>query len=329
MGKAKNKAYDEQQQARTDIRKTAATDYQTNKTPSPLEGEMAGVSQGMAGNYNKAVTGDADTYKGIMSGYGDYAKNANFSYKPVTAQRPAELSEGYGYLREAMPGYRDFAKTGGYSDTDIQELRARGTSPIRAAYGNTMMEMDRARSLGGNNGSPNYIAAVSRAQRDMPGQMADAMTGVNAELANSVRQGKLSGLAGMSGIGSTMGGMAGDEAGRILQADVNNQQADLQTQGMKDRANQFGLSGQAGLYGTTPGQSAMFGNQALQAYNTRAGMEQSRNQFGLGLMDAQMRSFNPQNDAKPKPWWQTALQTGAQMGGQVLGAMAGAPGGRI
>ena len=329
MGKAKNKAYDEQQKARTELRTKASTEYDKSRAPSPLEGEMAGVSQGMTGNYNNAVGNDAETYKGIMQGYGDYAKNANFSYKPVTAQRPQELNEGYGYLREAMPGYRDFAKTGGYSDTDIQELRARGTSPIRAAYGNTMMEMDRSRALGGNNGSPNYIAAVGRAQREMPGQMADAMTGVNAELANSVRQGKLSGLAGMSGIGSTMGGMAGDEAGRILQADVNNQQADLQTQGMKDRANQFGLSGQSSLYGTTPGQSSMFGNQALQAYNTRAGMEQNRNQFGLGLMDAQMRSFNPQNDVKPTPWWQQALNFGMQTGGNILGAYAGAPGGRI
>lgn len=314
MGKKKQATPNQQ-----DIYGRAVTGFNSAQQPSPLENEGASMGREMAGNYTNAVGRDTETYKNTMQGFQDYSKNANFSYKPVSATRPKELDEGYGYLREAMPGYRDFAKTGGYSDQDIQELRARGTSPIRAAYGNTMMEMDRARSLGGNGGAPNYIAAVGRAQREMPGQMADAMTGVNAELANSIRQGKLSGLAGMSGIGSTMGGLSSDEANRILQGDLANQNADLQTQGMKDSANRFGLSGQAQLYGTTPGQSAMFGNQALQAYQNRAGMEQSRNQFGLGMLDAQMRSSQvPQKT----PWWKTALSVAGTVAPYVAMAMS-------
>lgn len=329
MGKKANQAYDKQQQQRADMYTQTSNSLKQNQNPSPLEGEMSGVSNDFMTNYKNAASTNMADYDNIMSGFSDYAKNAKFGFKPVSAERPKELGESYGYLREAMPGYRDFAKTGGYSDTDQQELRARGTAPIRSAYGNTMMEMDRARSLGGNAGSPNYIAAASRAQREMPGQMADAMTGVNASLADAIRQGKLAGLEGITRVGSTMGGLSDSEAGRMLTADIHNQGADLQTQGMKDSADRFGLSGKAQLYGTTPGLSSTFGDQALRGYNTRAGLEQSRNQFGLGLMDAQMRSLNPQNDVRPTPWWQSALKYGTQIGGNILSAYAGAPGGRI
>jgi hypothetical protein len=53
--------------------------------------------------------------------------------------------------------------------------------------------------------------------------------------------------------------------------------------------------------------SSMFGNQALNAWQQRAGMEQSRNQFGMGLLDAQLRGFGAQEGAKGDPWWKTAL----------------------
>ena len=186
---------------------------QIRSGPSQLEQEFAPISQQMASNYTGATASDAQDYGNIMGGYQNFSNNlggpTQFTNQTVSAERPAELGESYGYLRETMPGYRDFAQTGGYSPTDIQELRARGVSPIRSAYSNTMMEMDRSRALGGAGGSPNYIAAASKAQREMPGQMADAMTGVNAELANSIRQGKLAGLSGMAGVGSTMGSMAG------------------------------------------------------------------------------------------------------------------------
>jgi hypothetical protein len=329
MGKSKNQAYNNQQQQRQDVYRSAGDAYNTSRQPSPLEGEMGGVSNEFMNNYRNAAQTNMADYGNIMKGFQDYGKNANFSYNKVSADRPAELGEGYGYLREAMPGYREFANTGGYSAADQQELRARGMAPIRSAYGNTMMEMDRARSLGGNGGAANYIAASSKAQREMPGQMADAMTGVNAKLAEDIRTGKLAGLEGMTKVGGTMGGLADSEAGRMLQAQMANQGADLQTQSMTDRARQFALGGQSQLYGTTPGMASTFGNQALNAYNTRAGMEQSRNQFGLGALDAQVRTFNPNNDVKPKPWWQTALGYGAQIGGNILGAYAGTPGGRI
>jgi hypothetical protein len=291
----------------TDIYNRATTQYNQTQQPSQLENEMAPISQNFMNNYNNAVTGDKQNYSDIMGGYKNFMSSFRPSFERVNYERPAELGESYGYLREAMPGYREFAQTGGYSPKDIQELRARGTSPIRAAYGNTMMELDRARTLGGAGGAPNYIAAAGRAQREMPGQMADAMTNVNAGLAQQVREGRLAGLAGIGNIGSTMGGLSSEEASKRLQAGLANQGADLQAQQMGMQGRLGALGGMQSLYGTTPGMSSMFGNQALSAYGQRAGMEQARNQFGLGLLDAQMRSQSLGQQQKGNPWWKTAL----------------------
>lgn len=242
-----------------------------------------------------------------MGKYNSFLKDFNPQAQQVNYQRPAELNEGFGYLRQAAPGYKEFADTGGYSAQDIQELRARGMAPIRSAYGNTMMEMDRARSLGGAGGAPNYIAAASKAQREMPGQMADAMTGVNAKLAEDIRTGRLAGMAGLTQVGGTMGGLAGDDAQRMLSSQLANQSADLQAQGLGVQGRLGAMGGMANLYGTTPGMSSMFGNQALNAYGQRAQMEQARNQFGLGLLDAQTRAANSAYETKGTPWWKTAL----------------------
>jgi len=300
--------------------------------PTPLEQEYAPQSQQMWNNYQNAVGTNTADYGRIMGGYQNWLSNlggpTQFTNQSVSAERPPELGESYGYLREAIPGYRDFAQTGGYSAQDIQELRARGVSPIRSAYSNTMQDMDRARVLGGGGGAPNYIAAASRAQRDLPGQMADALTGVNAQLADAIRQGKLAGLAGISGIGSTMGGLSSAEAGRMLQAAMANQNADLQRQQLSEqslqnlRASQLaGMSGQTSLYGTTPGMSSMFGSQALQAYQNRINLEGQRNQTGLGLLGVQNQSYG--NTQQDEPWWKKVL--GAV--GSVLPYLGGGSGG--
>jgi hypothetical protein len=282
----------------TQVIQQAQTQYETTREPSAAENEMSGVSQQFMNNYNQANQRQTADYGNMMKGYEDFRNNLGGPTK-FNVMRPPQLDEAYGNLSSAGKGYQNFADTGGYSPTDIQELRARGTSPIRAAYGNSMMEMDRARSLG--NGAPNYIAAASKAQRELPGQLADATTGVNAQLADSIRQGKLAGLGGLSQVGGVMGGLAGDESGRDLQAQNMGEQS-LQNLRQSQLAS---YGGQASLYGTTPGMSSMFGNQALSAFNQRAGMEQSRNSTGMGLLGMQLEGQNTKNQGTP--WWKTAL----------------------
>jgi hypothetical protein len=285
---------------------------------TPLEKEYIPQSQDMWNTYQTGKGMNLADYSNIMGGYQNFGNQISqqgptkFGFERVTANNPKEQQEAYGYMREAAPGYSEFARTGGYSPTDIQELRARGVSPIRSAYGNTMMELNRARVLGGSGGAPNYIAAASKAQREMPGQMADAMTGVNAQLAQDIRQGRLAGLSGLTGIGSTMGGLASQDAGRMLQAGMANQNADLQAQQLSEQSLQAlrglqldALRGQTSLYGTTPGLASTFGNQALDAYRNRISLEQLRNQTGLDLLGKQISAYGGQEPSEP--WWKQAL----------------------
>lgn len=299
----------------TDIYNRTTDAYnQFNKGPTPNEQEFIPFSQNIANNYLNASNRAVGDYGNIMGGYQSMFSNPQagqrFGYQSVSANRPAELGESYDTLRSALPGYRDFASTGGYSPTDVQELRARGTSPIRAAYANTMQDMQRAATLGG--GAANLIAAQSKAQRQLPGQMASAMTDVNARLAEDIRSGKLQGLAGITGIGGKMGDLSSSEAGRQLEASLANQRGDMWAQQMTNendpnsfRNRMATLGGMASLYGTTPGQAAMFGNQALNAYGQRFGQDTTRNQYNLGLLGMQNQSLNKASEGTP--WWQTAL----------------------
>lgn len=331
MGKDKKKQQAAAQQSMTDVSTRARAAYDETQKPSQLENEMAPISRGLNDQFDKSAYRQQQDYGDIMSGYKGFANSLSPSFERVNYKTPEEFKEGMGYMRETMPGYRDFANTGGYSGQDIQELRARSVAPIRSAYGNTMMEMDRARSLGGNAGSPNYIAAASRAQRELPGQMADAMTGINAELARDVREGKKFGLTGMSGVGGNMAGLAGDDAGRQLSADINNQQADLSARSMYNQAMLGSMAGQTSLYGTTPAMAQMFGRQAMDAYGTRASMESNRRGAGLGLLDAELRASgavdSSLNANKGAPWWQTALKVGGTVAPYVAQYYGGRNGG--
>jgi hypothetical protein len=285
---------------------TASNQYsQLAGSQTPLEKEMIPQSQEMWNTYMTGKGQNLEDYSNIMGGYQNFANNLSaptkftpqmvgasgvgaqnvsaqnvgtnfgdptkFNFQNVNVNNPAEMATAYGYLNQAAPGYQNFADTGGYSPTDIQELRARGVSPIRSAYSNSMMELDRARALGGSAGSPNYIAALSRMQRELPGQMADATTGVNASLADAVRQGKLSGLAGLTGIGSTMGGLAGAESGRNLQASLANQGADITTQGMTEQSLQANFANRLKAEMANQGANLQAG-MSNQDANLRAGM---------------------------------------------------------
>jgi hypothetical protein len=113
-----------------------------------------------------------------------------------------------------MGQYGDFARTGGYSPEDLQNIRARSVSPLRSVYSSAQSGLDRNRALQGGY-SPNYAAASSKMAREMGQGMADANTNTNAAIAQMVQQGKLAGLGGMSSLyGATPGlsSMFGNQA---------------------------------------------------------------------------------------------------------------------
>lgn len=243
------------------------------------------TTQNMYNNYTTGSQNAFADYGDIMGRYRNYADEAK-NFERVDAP-----SVGYSRTPEmgdAMRGYGEFAQTGGLSAQNQADLRARGISPIRSAYGNTMRELDRAKAIGGPGGSSNYIAARASAQRQLPQQLADATQNVNAGIAEMVQRGRLSGLSGL-------GQLATQDTGFGQQAQLANQEALMrarlsnQNAGMQTLNNRLGaLSGMSSLYSATPGQAQTFGNQLLGSTQNWLGTGAQQNQLVSSRINAQL-----------------------------------------
>jgi hypothetical protein len=229
-------------------------------------------SETQFGDYNDIM----NAYRGIagMGGEGgggggvsDGGFNAMGMYSPFTVNY-SDPFKSYG-------GFEEFSTTGGYSRNDIANMRARGASPVRAAYANAEREVGRQRSLQGGY-SPNAVATMAKMAREQGQASADAMQNVEAGLAEARNKGRLAGLTGMSGIegqrldAQLKAGMFNADAQARAQA--QNIQAGENAAGRssaasaQSSANQLAaLSGMRQMYGTTPGMTEVFGNQLLNA----------------------------------------------------------------
>lgn len=213
-------------------------------------------------------------------------------------------SGGYTPNFGAYPGYQDFADTGGYTPQNIQDIRARGLAPMRAAYANAQSNLNRNRALQGGY-SPNYAAALAKMARELGYGLSDQATNVEAILADAIRQGKLAGLGGMTNIDSARA--TAELAGRGQQ---------LQ-----------GISGMQNLYGTAPGMAQMFGNQMLDSSRNSLNLEQLNNQLAQMIISGTLGLSQVPGD------YQSALgNIGSTLGlgGQIAGLFSplGGSGGR-
>lgn len=78
-----------------------------------------------------------------------------------------------------------------YSDKETQDMRARNQGIIRSAYAGSGRELDRAKALGGDTGSTNYIAAMAKNNRNRTQALTEGTTNVNADLAEKNFAGKM------------------------------------------------------------------------------------------------------------------------------------------
>lgn len=232
-------------------------------------------------NYGRGSEADFGNYNDIM---GRYRQVFDESGEDGGGGTVKPSYAGYKDPFKSYSGYEEFAKTGGYSDDDIRNLRARGTAPVRAMYGNVQREMNRQRSLQGGY-APNFMASMAKMARDQSAAQADAQQNVEAQLAQDIRAGRLQGLGGMSGIEGQRLGADVDISKFNAMADMNTGMFNAQ-QGQNKFNNRLNaLGGMAGLYGTTPGMSGTFGNQLLNAVGQGGqmgmGYIQGQNQAGL------------------------------------------------
>jgi hypothetical protein len=298
---------------------------QSNYQQNRFESQQGPLANATAMNYGRGSEADYGNYTDIMNQYrnvasgqgagavtgggGGFASGAyggpGYSAFTVTPEKASYTDPFASYSK-----FQDLSKTGGYSDQDMADLRARGTSPVRAAYANAEREVNRGRALQGGY-SANSAAAQAKMAREQSQSAADAMQNVNAGIIGARNAGQLAGMQGMSGIeGQRLGAdvdvskfntglnyqgqtynadaQARAQAGNIGIGQSNAAaNASAQNQGVaaaNSAANAAAarqmqaLGGMTQLYGTTPGMSATFGNQALGAVN--AGGNFGNNLYG-------------------------------------------------
>ena len=206
------------------------------------------------------------------------AQYQNIANKPLQYQRGPDMGA-------AMSGLGELAKTGGYSDQDVSDLRARGVSPIRAVYSNAMEGINRQRSLQGGY-SPNYTAAMAKMTRDLSENIASQTSNVNAGIAQNRAQGRLSAAPQYASAASAETGMMNDvnARGQGNQLSALGSLGDIY--GRQSQNTLAGLQGMTSLYGTTPAKPALYGQQALSRAQLDEQAKQRQQQGSIALMQS-------------------------------------------
>ena len=206
-------------------------------------------------------------------------------------------------LLSALGGYGDFARTGGFTPQNIQDIRARSVAPIRSIYSSGRREIDRSRRLGG--AAVSAPAAEARLGRETAYATGDIAQRGEADLAGLVQSGRLAGLGGLSQTGLAGAGLQSQIAQALLGAQLGS------------------LGGMTSLYGTTPALASTFGNQVLGSQGNLLNAQQLQNQLGLGLIQGQLGKAQIPGDFS-----QAMGNIGSVLGlgGQALGGIGGAKG---
>jgi hypothetical protein len=242
--------------------------------------------------YNTAVQQQAGDYDSIMNNlsslYNTVAQTPKLNYQPYTPQQ-------YNYtpsqdVTSSLSTLSNLANTGGYSQSDINDLRARGISPIRSVYSSAQQNIDRQKALQGGY-SPNYTAATAKLTRDEAQQISDAEQNVNAGIAQNVASNEIqaapsyaSAAAGQSALQNQYAAQNVANANQAQQFNIQEPLAYAQYNAQVPQTLADILKSQTGLYGTTPALSSLFGTQALNGAQLQNNINQQNKQQGLNIV---------------------------------------------
>ena len=259
-------------------------------------GNLADILKGIGG-----VSGGIDpshiTNMGVLP-YEGYKKLS----EGLSPEFRAKFEKSMGDLDTGIGSYKNFIDTGGFSPEDIAVMRAQAVNPTRQLYQNIQDEMTTAQNRAGLNTSGGNVAAL-RAASDAADKIGNINTTTEANLAQMKQQGKEFGTTGLTqaSLGQAqartaveqldsqmkeagLGGMTDIEKSR-LQAELSNAQLNqgassgnasiaMAKAGLLERQGEFlaglpmeALKGMTGLYGTTPADTALAGNEQLQLQN--------------------------------------------------------------
>lgn len=264
-----------------------------------VRNEIRNRTQGLENRFNVAADrGNAD-YDQLQGDYRNFMNRAPISYTPS--------NQNFG----AYSGYEDFAKTGGYSEQDQQNIRARANAPMKATYANAQSDLDRRNVIAGGN-LANYAPAKAKMARELSYSLGDQSLNTEATLAEAIRSGKLAGLGGMTGIDTSR-----------MQEGLANASNNLQAQGMESNRLLSGLSGQTSLYGTAPGMANMYGNQMLNSSGQSLQTEQLQQQLMNAILSGALGNAElPSGFQKGMGNLSTILSLIGQ-GASIYGSMSG------
>jgi hypothetical protein len=215
-------------------------------------------------------------------------------------------------LDSAYKRYGELADTGGYSSSDISNIRARGGSVIPQFYSNLRDDMNRRAGMTGLSGSGFTQALDDRLSRQQARAAQSASLDTELGLSGAIREGRLQGLGGLERVGQFGYGGLRDIAGerqRILEQNTSaaasaanaNASRGREEQEYINRMRMAGLGGLQEMYGSSPAETARYeemlmrdrgmssdeqmNNLALRAqYNpNRSGWDKFKDIMGAGV----------------------------------------------
>ena len=257
---------------------------QSNQVRREIQGEGRRINQdadryndllfgglsGAQGRGNQLYDDIYSGYQGILGGQGRSRPNfgqyenmfrgfADNPFKDIDVNR----FRGGGVFDE-------FAKTGGLSDADTSNIRARGTRTIPAYFDSLRDEMGRRAQISG--AGPSYSSSLARLARDQSRGAQNAASDVEYEIMDRRNRGRQWGAEGMHSSERALGeyGSANRRFGLegALRAAGMGGDWDLRNSGMNMQA----LQGLQGLRGQIPAEQFALYDRILQNMGQRGGL---------------------------------------------------------
>jgi len=231
-----------------------------------------------AGPYNGSTTDPR--FGTVESDFNKYRETGGLDpTKQAGVEDSIAKLKGLGYDQttiDRMRGggvYDEFAKTGGYTDQQKTDLRARATSAIPSMYGRMRDEANRASAVQGGYG-PGKMALMARMSREGAGAMADASRNAEIDIGERVNANRLAGAGGMA---SSEGNLA-SLRGQTLQSAMGGEMGLAES---IRSGKQYGTSGIANLAENDRSYAAQRADAAAAGGRFSASMDLQR--MGMGL----------------------------------------------
>jgi hypothetical protein len=189
--KQQQESYDTAKSHANDLYSSIKGGYEgiANKPTTIAPTDYSGMRGGEATNREFMANGGVDdarrnSIEGTIGSMKEFGRTGGLEANDLNRM------QGNGY-------YDEYARTGGVSDADKQNIRARATSPITAAYGRAIDAQDQMSSIQGGYG-PGGVAMRDRMLRGANKDASDATLNAEGQIMDRVQQGRQFGIRGIS-----------------------------------------------------------------------------------------------------------------------------------